>query len=613
MRSSQNLLLRRIGPFALALAVCPGVIAQQANPQIAQNTGTSASAESDAPRTADTPKVDPSAYRTLPGSATKRVGVNMTQTRSLSLSNAIELALQNNNDIEVTRNDVKIAEATLRSLLGFYDPMLTVNPNYTNTVQPQPSTLGGADLSGVTRSNEFRVNSSIFKPLKAGGGSFNVFFNSVRNETSSTFSQLNPTYSTNFGVTFTQPLLKDLSIDNTRRQIRIQRKVIAQSDADFRRRTIEIISQVQRAYWDLVFALRDQQNRQANLELTRENLRQVEARIEAGTAAPLARAEVSTELANRESDLLLATQQVSVAENSLKVLILKESTSSLWSESFTPTDAPVFSDDPVNLDNVVTDAIANRPELQRLKLQSEINNIDIDFFKNQIRPQVDLNFNYTMIGLSGTGTGATEPFTVPLISGDPSTNSSAFLLNELRNLNPDIVVPNVTVQPSVPPRFLGGYGQSLENLFKNDTRSYSVGVTFTFPIGNKTAKANLAAARYQQDRIAAQTRSQEQAVIAEVRNAVQAVETARERVLTARRAREFAEIQLAGERRLYDVGRSTTFLLFQRENALTNARNAEIRAETDYNKALADLQRATSTTFRANNITIDSPTDDDGN
>ena len=68
-----------------------------------------------------------------------------------------------------------------------------------------------------------------------------------------------------------------------------------------------------------------------------------------------------------------------------------------------------------------------------------------------------------------------------------------------------------------------------------------------------------------------------------------------------------AEEQLAGERRLYQVGRSTTFLLFQRENALVNARNQELRAETDYNKALAELQRATSTTLRVNNVIVDSP------
>lgn len=613
MRPTNSTILGLIGLMTFFGASPLAVAAQQPDPAAASNI--TASAPASAPAGKDDGAAKPLApdYSTTPGRNTRRVGVTMTQTRSMSLTNAIQLALQNNNDIEVTRNDVKIAESTLRSLLGAYDPVLNVGPTYTNNVTPQPSTLGGADLSGVTRAKEFRVNSNLFKPIKPGGGSVNVFFNNVRNETSNSFSQLNPTYQTNFGVTFTQPILKNRDIDGTRRQIRIQRKVIAQSDADFRRRTIEIISQVQRAYWDLVFALRDQQNRVANLDLTKENLRQIEARIQAGAAAPLQRAEVSTELANRESDLLVATQQVATAENALKQLILKESTSDLWSESLVPTDTPVYSDNPIDLDAVMKDAINNRPELQRLKLQNEINQIDIDYYKNQIRPQVDLQANYTLIGLSGTGTGPTEAFSVPLISGNPATNSSAFLLQELRALNPDIVVPDVTIEPSVPPRFLGGYGQSLKNLFSNETRSYSVGVTFSFPIGNKTAKANLAAARYQQDRIAAQTRSQEQAVISEVRNAVQAVETARERVLTARRARENAEIQLAGERKLYDVGRSTTFLLFQRENALTNARNAEIRAETDYNKALADLQKATSTTLGANNITVDSPANDNGN
>jgi outer membrane protein TolC len=81
-------------------------------------------------------------------------------------------------------------------------------------------------------------------------------------------------------------------------------------------------------------------------------------------------------------------------------------------------------------------------------------------------------------------------------------------------------------------------------------------------------------------------------------------------VLTARRARENAEKQLEGERLLFESGRSTTFLLFQRENSLTNARNAEIRAETDYSKAVADLQRATSTTFQINNIEVTSPATD---
>jgi outer membrane protein TolC len=131
-----------------------------------------------------------------------------------------------------------------------------------------------------------------------------------------------------------------------------------------------------------------------------------------------------------------------------------------------------------------------------------------------------------------------------------------------------------------------------------------VGVAIQIPFKNKTAEANLAGARIQQEQLLASTRSQEQLIEVDVRNAAQAMETARLRVLAAREARASAELQLEGEQRLYQVGRSTTFILFQRENALTNARNAELRAETDYNKALADLQRATSTTLRANNVSV---------
>jgi outer membrane protein len=509
----------------------------------------------------------PSAPATNP-SPLNRVGTDPAQANSLTLNDAIRKALENNNSIEIARDDVRFAETQLRSLQGIYDPTITVTPGYTSTVQPQPSTLGGADLSGVTRSNGFTVDSNFSQLIQRGGGNYSVFFNNSRNATSSTFSQLNPTFNTNFGVQFSQPLFRNREIDNTRRQIKIQRKRLEQTDADFRRQTIEVISQVQRAYWDLVFALRDQQNKTANLNLSKENLRRIEAAIAAGRSAPLERAEVSTELANRETEVLLATQQVSIAENTLKTLLIKEPTSNEWNQTWVPTDAPVFSVDAINVNDAIKDAVDNRPELRRLRLQREINTIDIGYFKNQLKPRIDFTSSFALIGLSGTSNG---------LGG------------------------------TVPPQFVGGYFQSLGNLFKFDTRQYTVGATISFPFRNQTAKADLAGAEIQKSQIEAQARSQEQTIIAEVRNAVQAVETARQRVLTARRARENAEIQLNGERKLYEVGRSTTFLLFQRENALTNARNSEIRAETDYNKALSDLQRATSTTFRINNIDVESP------
>ena len=615
------ILLHRIAFFCLIFVAVLGAGAQAAlarvqedKPQIAKNLAETVS-ETPSTETVPAPKTEEKKVDSTTENYTinyNRVGVQNDRSMPLTLNEAITKALENNNNIEVSRTDVRIQETSLRRLVAFYDPTVSVTPVFSRNA-----------TTGSSASNDFRVDSSFNQFISRGGGSYNAFFNSSQtgstsrnntnfNQTSSLGSTTSTTYFSNLGVTFNQPIFRNRSIDNTRRQIKIQRKRLQQSDADFRRQTIEVIAQVQRAYWDLVFALRDQKNREENLNLARENLRQVEAKITAGSAAPLARAEVNTEVANREGDLLVAAQQVSTSENTLKTLILRDANSSEWDAAYIPTDAPVYSDDPVILSDAVKDAMDNRPELSRLRLQKEINDIDIRYFRNQLKPQLDLNSTFSLGGLS-LGSVNTSSTTAPLIvPGTEAFSPDAYLLSLIRTYHPGplpIPIPNVA-SPGLPGYFNGGTFRSLQNLFRTDAPSYSIGITFSFPIGNRAAKADLAGAQITQEQISAQTRSQEQTVIAEVRNSVQALETARQRVLVARRARANAQIQLEGEQTLFGAGRSTTFLLFQRENALANARNAEIRAETDYNKAISDLQRATSTTFRVNNIEIQSPVSD---
>lgn len=533
-----------------------------------------------------------------------RVGVQTAQPIPLTLHDAIRRALDNNNDIEVSRGDVRFQETQVRGLLGAYDPLFTMSPTFSRS-----------STTGNTATRDFRVNADVFQFIRPGGGSYQVFFNNQRTENAFAQAQASSgqvtaggnsaLYSSSLGVGYTQPLARNFRIDSRRHSINIARKRLEQTDANFRTLATDTIALVQTTYWDFVFALRNQQNQVANVELARENLRQVEARIAAGASAPLARAEVATELANREGELLLATQQVSIQENLLKGLILRDPLSNEWSQTIVPTDRPAFSTDPVNLDAALKDAMDNRFDLRALKLSSEMNQQDIRFYKNQTKPQIDLNTQFSLNGLSRGGTNS--GFTTNLLT----SSSDVFLLNQLNATRaafglPAVVNPLVDIPPS--PSFLfGGFNRSLSNIFRSDAPNFSVGVTFSFPFRNRTAKANLAGARVQEDQIAARMRGQEQDIIIQVRNAVQAVETTRQRVLTARRARENAEIQLEGERKLYEAGRSTTFLLFQRENALTNARNAEIRAETDHNKAIGELQRVTATSFEANNVIVDSP------
>jgi HAE1 family hydrophobic/amphiphilic exporter-1 len=506
-----------------------------------------------------------------------RLGISDDRTVTLTLNEAVRRALENNNDIEIARGDVRRTESALVSFEALYDPVFSFVPQLNNRVTPIASALGGSDRSGKVTTTDLNFDASVVKPFRTGGGQYQFFFNNTRETTSSTFSQLNPFYSSNFGVTFTQPLLRNRAIDLNRHSIRVQRKRLQQSDADFRRMTTSVIADVQRAYWELVFALRDQQNRTSNLQLARTLFLQTEQRIAAGSSAPFERAEIETELATRESDLLASSQRLAAAEIALKLLILRDPLAPEWSAALIPVDTPTFDAAPVNLDDALREARANRPELSRLKTQREISDLDLQYFKNQARPRMDIEATVSTTGLAGS---------------------------------PVVPTGSVNAETGVLPETLvGGYGRTLRNLVGLGTRNVVVGVRIEIPFRNRRARADLATARIEREQLVATEAKQEQIVEAEVRLAAQGVETSRRLVLAAREARRSAELQLDGERSLYAVGRSTTFLLFQRENALTNARNLELRAQTDYNKSLASLQQATATMLTTYNVVFDLTTD----
>src|ERR1051326_5257951 len=330
-----------------------------------------------------------------------RVGVISSNSVPLTMNDAIRRALQNNNDIEVARDDVRFAEQRLKALYGLYDPIFSVTPAIDQRITPVTSIFAGGGATGTVKNTSLTVSPSVSKFFETGGGSYEVQFSNNRTSTTATNSTLNPFYSSNLTLSYTQPLLRNRKIDSNRHAIRVQKKVLSQTDSDFRQRTIEIIAQAQAAYWNLVFALRNQSNQIDSLNLARQNLRNIDAQIAAGAKAPLDRAQVLTDIATREGALYQATQSVSTAENNLKQLMLKDPTSPEWSAQLTPTDSPVLDFSPVDLSGALQEAHRNRPELARLNFQKEINGLDLDFFRNQAKPQIDLTGAVITTGLAG--------------------------------------------------------------------------------------------------------------------------------------------------------------------------------------------------------------------
>jgi HAE1 family hydrophobic/amphiphilic exporter-1 len=157
---------------------------------------------------------------------------------------------------------------------------------------------------------------------------------------------------------------------------------------------------------------------------------------------------------------------------------------------------------------------------------------------------------------------------------------------------------------TIPPNLIGGYPQSVQNLFANDFNNFRVGVTISLPLRNRTAEGQLAHSEIEGDRIATQRQQLEQLIQVEVRNALQTVTTSEARLRSAAVARENAEQQYESEKRKLDVGQSTVFLVLERQTALTIARGNELRAQTDLNKAIAEFQRATGNSLTANNVNL---------
>jgi HAE1 family hydrophobic/amphiphilic exporter-1 len=536
-------------------------------------------------------------YQPRPLPSADRVGVDVSDQVPLTLNDAIRLALKNSNDIDQSRIDVQIAEYNLRGARGVYDPVLSSENYYERATTPTSSTLGGAGASGAVTQTDFTGSGRLGGFTPWGGGAYQLDFSSTRLTTTNQNVRLNPQFPTAFTFTYTQPLWRGFRFDNNRRQIEIAKRNLSLTDAQFRQRAIDVISQVEQAYWNLAFALR---NLQVQIDAVKQARIQVESnnrQVEKGVLAPIDVVAAQTQVTTFEQNVYTAQEAVTQAENTLKTLILPDRNDTLWARAITPV-TPVNLEAPrVPLEQAVKAALDNRPELAQLKTTADINDINTRYFRDQTKPQVDLVGTYTTAGLAGT-----------LVQANPTAVNNTSLLtarvNELSALQGLEPLPTSTSTSTVAPNLVGGYTQSLRNLIEQNYPTARVGVRVSLPLRNRTAEANLGASLAQSNRIKDQLAQAEQLIEADVRNSLQAVRSAEARLASAAATRSSAEQQYESEQRQFRAGTTTVFLVLQRQTDLLAARARELQAQTDLNKAISAFQRATGRTLEANQISI---------
>ncbi len=499
--------------------------------------------------------------RPLPSA--ERVGVDLMNQLPLTLEEAIERALQNNNNIDVSRNDVRIAEFNLRGAEGVYDPVIASENYYESATTPVASVIGGATNGSVTQ-RRFVGSAGLsgFSPF--AGGLYSAQFNSSRTTTSNTNATLNPQFPSSFSITYEQPLFRNRRFDINRRNIEIAKKNLSLSDAQFRQQAIEVIAAVEQSYWNLVFALRNLQVQIDAVKQARTQLESNQRLVSKGVLAPIDIVAATTQITTFEQNVYTAQEDVTRAENALKTLMLADRTSPEWSRPITPISEVTLDPPQIGLEVALAEGLKNRPELAELDTNAEINKIDERFYRDQTKPQINIFGQYTSQGLAGAETGTRE----------------------------------------VPPNLVGGYFTSLGNLVSQDYPTYRAGVTIELPWGNRTAKANLGRTLVQADRIKNLKAQAEQIVEAEVRNSLQALRSSEARLASALATRQSAEQLYESEQRQFRAGTTTLYLVLQRQTELLVARSRELQAQTDLNKAISEFRRATGTTLSANSVDI---------
>ena len=472
-------------------------------------------------------------------------------TRRLSMNDAVEMALEQNLTIQVERLNPQLQDLSIATVRAAWTPTLSTTFQNNDQQRPSSTQLDGGAVSTYTTafSNDIGISQ-----LTKWGGNYNVSWNSSTQSTSNFFTSFNPSVRSTVNFNYSQPLLRNFKIDNARQQLLISTKNREISDVQLRETIVSTVRQVKNAYWQLSYAIASLAVQQQSLELAKESLRNNQIRVEVGTMAPIDIVEAQAEVARNEETVIVAESNIEEAEDGLRALIMDPVTPNFWEINLEPTDTPLLQTREIDIDAAVRNALSKRTDLSRVRKNLENVDVNIRYYKNQTLPDVNFQMNYSAQGVGGTRL----------------TRDSFFGGN---------VINSVTK----------GYGSVLGDVFTSDFPTWTFGFTVGYPIGTSTADVNLVRSRLQRRQTETQIKSTELQVAGEVRRVGREVNTNLKRVDATGSARQLAEQRLEAEQKKFAVGMSTSFLVFQAQRDLAQARNNELGAILDYNRAIVDF------------------------
>jgi outer membrane protein len=545
---------------------------------------------------------------------------------SLSLQDAVELALENSLDIAVQRYYPWTADTDIlkTSAGGFgrgtpgasfssstasvpslsYDPLVTgavlISDNKTPVNNPFISGTGSASAAHLTTHTD-QYNTQFSRGFETGS-ILTVTWNNTRSSSTSTANFFNPVVQSTLSAVFSQQLLNGAGLYVNRRNIMISKNNRKVADWAFAQQAITTITNTITAYWELVYARENVKVEQQAVSVSEKLYGDNKKQLQAGTMAPLDVTRAQSELATDRQNLIVAQTVQLQDEQILKNAISKDPTAAnLVNAEIIPTDEPTppAAVENPSFEESLKEAYAKRPEIQEQLYNVKNGEIDVRSTRNALLPELTLSAQFSSIGLAGNSPIKSNIPTLTASINNPIVDSTGapVILNGGGIFEPIVTFPVTGTNQQ-------GLGNALSEVFHGRFPEYLGQLTLTLPLRNRSAQADNARALLVQRQLETQMQQLKNATLLDVRNSYIALTQDRAQVEAASEARQLQQETFDAEQKKYRLGASTVYNVILTQRDLIAAQGTEIRALANLEEAKANYERALGRTLEVNHVTI---------
>jgi outer membrane protein len=460
---------------------------------------------------------------------------------TLSLNDAIRLALANNTNIRLEHTQIEMAGFALINSKSPFDPAFASSFNAFRFLTPQYTQLGGAPtLSQLTQTTQMGITQTL-----ETGTDYQVSFNANKFSSNSSYNIFNPAISTNLSLTFTQPLLKGAGLYINRAPIVIAQRNLRLSRDNFEEQVNDTVLLVVANYWNVVQARENLKVQQESMDAAQKSYDHDKKSLELGALPPLDIYRSESQVASRKVSVIQAEYALKEAEDQFRQIIGADIDPNIraydldLTEKAEPSDVLMTIDIPTALER----AMNYRPEVDSVQQQLANDETSIRLARNSRLPNLSLSGTYQTNGLGGS------PLT--------------------------------------------GLGDSLSQTFTGEFPGYGFTVSLAMPIRNHAAEAALGTSLAAKRHDLYSARQLREQIILNVTNAVHQLEQAKESVAAAKIAVDLSQKTLQADQHKYELGAETIFFVLEAQTELTEAQQTLLQAEVGYQDAVAQVDHET--------------------